>query len=262
MNAPQEQAPRFHPCFGGYAACSGVNPCKTCQRVKRERVDSRAVVAAGLNGMMLAAVHVLANQVRQAGLQPEQILGAAGVDPNILNAPPERQVQAFWNAQDAALAELHREMDGGELAGQFMVTDTASMPPQVIMNINRRYGQPAAPPPPPPMAQHHPSYVQPMPPAGFVPMTVPDVPPVPAQSFTSYAGPYTGPVGGMAPSPPQPASSDAGAVSVAGVDPSPPPAPVRVPIARVRPLSAEDIAASAIPAAPPSKDANGRVEGS
>lgn len=227
---PEEQAMRFHPCFGGYAACSGVNPCNVCQRVRRERVDSRAVVAAALNGMMLAAIHALAHHVRQTGASPEQILVQSGVDPNVLNAPPQRQVQAFWEAQESALAELHKEMDGGELAGQFMVTDTAAMPPQVVMPISRRYGQPTPHMPPPP------SYIQPMPPVHAA-----------AQAAQAYAAPEPPPI----PVPP--------------IQTAPPQhAPERPVQARPKPLTAEDIAAAAMPAASPStpKSVNGANEDS
>lgn len=231
MNAPPmpEEIPRFHPCFGGYAACSGVNPCKTCKIVLRDNVDARAVVAASLNGAMLSALHAMAGALRQMGVDPQQV----GVPPELLQITPDRQVQAFWTAREMALTELHRQMDGGPLAGTFLVTDVGVSPPMVVQPIVRRYGQ----------------FVQ-----------ASQVPPQEEQRMRMSASYGYGPAADTlvpntepAPAPPPPMAPQAPT----------PAADLPKPIARSRPLTAADVAAAATPVATERKsnrDVNGAAD--
>jgi hypothetical protein len=234
---PHEEIPRFHPCFGGYAACSGVNPCKTCKIVLRDNVDARAVVAASLNGAMLSALHAMAGALRQMGIDPQQV----GVPPELLQITPDRQVQAFWTAREMALTELHRQMDGGALAGTFLVTDVGVSPPMVVQPIVRRYGQAM----PAPQAQQAPQQDPRMgAPYGYGP-AADTLAPSPGAEQAAPA-PSLQPVAAPQPHAPTPAAD------------------LPKPIARPRPLTAADVAAAATPVAaersPSNRDVNGAAE--
>ncbi len=102
-----------HLCFSGSPACSGCNPCVACAEVQAERVLPAATVAAGLNGSLLALVHVFAQTLHQIeqryriGVDPTNLaLSRVGVPLSTVFATPQDQVQAFYAAYREAWGRL------------------------------------------------------------------------------------------------------------------------------------------------------------
>lgn len=94
-----------HLCFSGSPACSGINPCVACAEVQAERVLPAATSAAGLNGSLLALVHLFAQALHQIeqryriGVDPANLaLSRVGVPLSTVFATPEDQVRAFHSA--------------------------------------------------------------------------------------------------------------------------------------------------------------------
>lgn len=54
-----------HVCLSGSPACSGINPCMSCAQAIEQRVTVPALVAAGLNGSLLSLVHLFARTLHE-----------------------------------------------------------------------------------------------------------------------------------------------------------------------------------------------------
>ena len=85
-----------HLCFSGSPACSGVNPCVSCAEVTGERVLPAATIAGGLNGSLLALVHLFAQTLYQVeqryrcGVNPANLaLSKLGIPLSTVPASPE-----------------------------------------------------------------------------------------------------------------------------------------------------------------------------
>ncbi len=136
---------QHHACFGGYAACSGCNPCPNCSRVVAERVLVFAMKMAGLNGQTVADVQVMVDALRQRGVEPAQL----GVRPDTLAVEPMHQVQAFWAAVDQGYSQLHQAMnDDPKLEVQLQITDVSGPVPQIVKAIGQMGLRPVDPPSP------------------------------------------------------------------------------------------------------------------
>ena len=102
-----------HLCFSGSPACSGVNPCVSCAEVTGERVLPAGTIARGLNGSLLALVHLFAQTLYQVeqryrcGVDPANLaLSKLGIPLSTVPASPEDQARAFHAAYREAWGRL------------------------------------------------------------------------------------------------------------------------------------------------------------
>ncbi len=169
-----------HLCFSGEPACSGCNPCRACAEIVHERVLPGAAVAAGLDGSLLALVHVFAQALHRVGMDPANLAEAhAGVPLSAVFASAEAQAEAFVAGYQGAWGLLIRNMLadptlGGRANTQLVSTVLQVSPVEPVAPVI------AAVVAPPPVASPQPittagyeAFVQKAPPPAPSPMTVP-----------------------------------------------------------------------------------------
>lgn len=107
--------PLYHVCFSGSPVCSGCTPCEACAAEVHARVLPQAMIAAGANGALLAAAHVLADYiVRHLRVDPGAIvMQAIGVPlDQVMFASPEEQMNACFRGYVDGFRKLVSDMNG------------------------------------------------------------------------------------------------------------------------------------------------------
>lgn len=101
-----------HLCFSRPAKrwCSGVNPCPECMKHKKACVLEVALAAAGLDGAILADLHLFAAELARRGVDPLRLPGSHGSITLFLTV--EAQLQAFQDGYNAGWRRLQDAMRG------------------------------------------------------------------------------------------------------------------------------------------------------
>ena len=209
-----------HLCFSGEPACSGCNPCQACAKIVHERVLPGAAVAAGLDGSLLALVHVFAQSLHRVGIDPANLAQAhAGVPLSAVFGTAEAQAEAFVAGYQGAWGLLIRNMLADPTLGGRANTRLVSTPIAAAVDVS------------PPQAT-----------APVPTVEAPRTPPPPSVDVPQAAPPPVMPIGPGA----QPIENPTTAAYEAYVAQKNAPLPAPPPM--TAPMDAEDIAAAALPA--------------